>query len=85
MKLADRVNKVRPYFTLEMTSRAAELKYAGHDVINFSAGQPDFNTPENIISAAKTAYTSGTLKISVNASTGGLLLPAAINTPKVLE
>ena len=53
MKLADRVNKVRPSFTLEMTSRAAELKYAGYDVINFSAGQPDFNTPENIISAAK--------------------------------
>jgi aspartate aminotransferase len=41
MKLADRVNKIKPSFTLEMTSRAAELKYAGHDVISFSAGQPD--------------------------------------------
>ena len=62
MKLADRVNKVKPSFTLEMTSRAAELKYAGHDVINFSAGQPDFNTPDNIISAAKSAMDNGLTK-----------------------
>ena len=62
MKFADRVNKVKPSFTLEMTSRAAELKYAGHDVINFSAGQPDFNTPENIINAAKTAMDEGLTK-----------------------
>jgi len=62
MKFSDRVNKVKPSFTLEMTSRAAELKYAGHDVINFSAGQPDFNTPENIISAAKTAMDNGLTK-----------------------
>ena len=62
MKLADRVNKVKPSFTLEMTSRAAELKYAGHDVISFSAGQPDFNTPDNIISAAKSAMDNGLTK-----------------------
>ena len=62
MKLADRVNKVKPSFTLEMTSRAAELTYAGHDVINFSAGQPDFNTPDNIISAAKSAMDNGLTK-----------------------
>ena len=62
MKFADRVHKVKPSFTLEMTSRAAELKHAGHDVISFSAGQPDFNTPENIIEAAKVAMDDGYTK-----------------------
>ena len=76
MKLADRVNKVRPSFTLEMTSRAAELKYAGYDVINFSAGQPDFNTPENIISAAKTAMDQGLTKYT--AGSGMIELRQAI-------
>ena len=62
MKFADRVHKVKPSFTLEMTSRAAELKHAGHDVISFSAGQPDFNRPENIIDAAKVAMDDGYTK-----------------------
>ena len=62
MKFADRVHKVKPSFTLEMTSKAAELKHAGHDVISFSAGQPDFNTPENIINAAKIAMDDGYTK-----------------------
>ena len=52
---SDRVHRVKPSFTLEMTSRAAELRAQGVDVINFSAGQPDFNTPENIRNAAKAA------------------------------
>ena len=62
MKFADRVNKVKPSFTLEMTSRAAELKHEGHDIINLSAGQPDFNTPKNIIDAAKTGMDNGHTK-----------------------
>ena len=78
MKFADRVNKVKPSFTLEMTSRAAELKYAGHDVINFSAGQPDFNTPENIINAAKTAMDEGLTKYT--AGSGMIELRDAICT-----
>ncbi|MBT7083162.1 MAG: aspartate transaminase, partial [Candidatus Marinimicrobia bacterium] len=44
-EFAERVQRVKPSFTLEMTSRAAELRAQGVDVINFSAGQPDFNTP----------------------------------------
>jgi len=67
MKFADRVDKVKPSFTLEMTSRAAELKHNGHDVINFSAGQPDFNTPDNIISAAKSAMDNGLTKYTSGA------------------
>ena len=67
MIFADRVNKVKPSFTLEMTSRAAELKHAGYDVINFSAGQPDFNTPDNIIAAAKSAMDNGLTKYTAGA------------------
>ena len=67
MIFADRVNKVKPSFTLEMTSRAAELKHAGYDVINFSAGQPDFNTPDNIIAAAKSAMDNALTKYTAGA------------------
>ena len=55
LKLSDRVNKVKPSFTLEMTSRAAELRSKGVNVINLSVGEPDFNTPEHIIQAGKDA------------------------------
>ena len=51
-EFADRVHRVKPSFTLEMTSRAADLRAQGVDVINFGVGQPDFNTPENIRQAA---------------------------------
>jgi hypothetical protein len=61
-RLSDRSKKIKPSFTLEMTSKAAKLRSQGVDVINFSAGQPDFNTPKNIINAAKNAMDSGFTK-----------------------
>ena len=67
--LADRVDRVKPSFTLEMTSRAAELISQGIDVIDFSAGQPDFNTPENICEAAKEAMELGKTKYTAGAGT----------------
>ena len=45
-----------------MTAKAAELRSQGIDVLNFSVGEPDFNTPQNIIDAAKTAMDSGHTK-----------------------
>ena len=50
-KLADRINKIQPSFTLQMATIAAELRARGESVINFSVGEPDFNTPGNIIDA----------------------------------
>ena len=67
--LADRVERVKPSFTLEMTSRAAELISQGIDVINFSAGQPDFNTPKNIRDAAVKAMDLGKTKYTAGAGT----------------
>jgi aspartate aminotransferase len=45
-----------------MTSRAAELRAQGEDVINFGVGEPDFNTPDHIIEAGKDAMTQGYTK-----------------------
>tara|TARA_X000001036_G_scaffold423720_1_gene447973 strand:+ start:3794 stop:4990 length:1197 start_codon:yes stop_codon:yes gene_type:complete len=56
------VEKIKPSFTLQMTSRAAELRAQGEDVINFGVGEPDFNTPEHIIEAGKDAMTQGYTK-----------------------
>lgn len=61
-KLADRVHKVQPSFTLEMATRAAEMRAEGIDVINFSVGEPDFNTPAHIIAAGKKAMDDGFTK-----------------------
>ena len=67
--LAKRVKQIKPSFTLDMVTRAAELKNQGKDVINFSAGQPDFNTPENIRNAAKEAMDRGETKYTAGSGT----------------
>ena len=67
--LANRVQQIKPSFTLDMVTRAAELKAQGIDVINFSAGQPDFNTPDNIIKVAKQAMDRGETKYTAGAGT----------------
>lgn len=61
-QLAARVDRIKPSFTLEMTAKAAELRSRGEDVINFSVGEPDFNTPENIRTFAKQAMDEGFTK-----------------------
>ncbi|QOL81212.1 pyridoxal phosphate-dependent aminotransferase [Pseudooceanicola spongiae] len=62
--LSDTLSRVKPSPTIAMTNKAADLKAAGQDVIGLSAGEPDFDTPENIraagiaaINAGKTRYT----------------------------
>jgi len=62
LDFSERVNRVKPSFTLEMTSRAADLRSKGIDVINLSVGEPDFNTPEHIIQAGKEAMDKGFTK-----------------------
>ncbi len=61
-KLANRVNKIKPSFTLEMATVAAEMKSKGVDLVNFSVGEPDFNTPPHIINAGKIAMDKGFTK-----------------------
>jgi aspartate aminotransferase len=53
--LSDRINKLSESETLAMTRKSRELKAKGHDVINLSIGEPDFNTPDFIKKAAYAA------------------------------
>ncbi|MGP4071917.1 pyridoxal phosphate-dependent aminotransferase [Piscibacillus sp. B03] len=62
MNLAERVQALTPSTTLAITSKAKALKEAGHDVIGLGAGEPDFNTPEYILNAAKKAMDEGKTK-----------------------
>ncbi len=53
--LAERVKGIAPSATLAIDAKAKQLKKEGKDVVIFGAGEPDFNTPENIKQAAKKA------------------------------
>ena len=60
--LANRVKTLTPSTTLAITAKAKELKEQGIDVIGLGAGEPDFNTPENILNAAKESMEAGYTK-----------------------
>jgi aspartate aminotransferase len=60
--LAASLARVKPSPTIAVTTKAAELKAAGRDVIGLGAGEPDFDTPENIKQAAIAAIQSGKTK-----------------------
>ncbi|MFC1703443.1 pyridoxal phosphate-dependent aminotransferase [Candidatus Omnitrophota bacterium] len=62
MYLSKRVLNVSPSATLEVTALAKKLKSEGHDVVNFAAGEPDFDTPQEIKNAAKKAIDEGFTK-----------------------
>lgn len=57
--LSDTLARVKPSPTIAVTTKAAELKAQGRDVIGLGAGEPDFDTPENIREAAKRAIDAG--------------------------
>lgn len=62
MELAKRVQTLTPSSTLAITAMANSLKAEGYDVIGLGAGEPDFNTPNHILEAAKNAMTEGHTK-----------------------
>src|SRR6185437_368830 len=57
--LADRTSRVKPSATMAVTDKARALKAAGRDVIGLGAGEPDFDTPDNIKEAAIKAIRDG--------------------------
>jgi len=57
--LADRLAAVKPSPSIEISTKAAEMRAAGADIIALSAGEPDFDTPENIRMAGKAAIDGG--------------------------
>jgi len=60
--LAASLARVKPSPTIAVTTKAAELKAAGRDVIGLGAGEPDFDTPDNIKQAAIAAIQAGKTK-----------------------
>jgi len=62
LRLADRVNAIKPSPTIAVSTLAAELRAQGRDVIGLGAGEPDFDTPDHIKQAAHEAISSGFTK-----------------------
>ncbi|HOG64630.1 MAG TPA: aminotransferase class I/II-fold pyridoxal phosphate-dependent enzyme, partial [Spirochaetota bacterium] len=62
LRIADRVASVQPSATLTISTKAKELAASGKNVIDMSAGEPDFNTPEFIIETAYSAMKKGKTK-----------------------
>ena len=62
MNLASRINLIKPSATLAITAKANALKAEGRDIIGFGAGEPDFDTPDNIKRAAIKAINDGFTK-----------------------
>ena len=68
-RLAARVSTLSPSTTLAITAKAKEMKESGIDVIGLGAGEPDYNTPENILEAAYKSMKEGKTKYTPS---GGL-------------
>jgi aspartate aminotransferase len=70
MIYSQKAEKIAPSLTLAITAKAKQLKKEGIDVIGFGAGEPDFDTPENIeeaaIDAIKKGYTRYTPASGIN-------------------
>jgi aspartate aminotransferase len=62
MRLADRMQKIKPSPTLAVAEKAAKLKAQGLDIIGLGTGEPDFDTPGHIKEAAITALNAGFTK-----------------------
>lgn len=57
--IAERVQKIQPSQTIEITNKVTKLEQEGKPVIRFNIGEPDFGTPEHICQAAKEAMDQG--------------------------
>lgn len=62
MNTTKRISAIAPSLTLAITAKAKAMKAEGKSVIGFGAGEPDFNTPQHIIDAAKEALDKGYTK-----------------------
>ena len=75
-RIAKRMSTLAPSLTLAISAKAKAMKSAGESVVSFGVGEPDFNTPEHIINAAKSALDNGHTKYTP--SSGLLPLRKAI-------
>jgi aspartate aminotransferase len=71
MELASRVKGIKPSPTLAITAKANQMKADGVDVVGFGAGEPDFDTPENIKKACIDSLLAGNTKYTPVPGTNG--------------
>lgn len=67
--ISNRAKSLTPSVTLAISAKAKQLKAEGQDVVGFGAGEPDFDTPEHIKNAAKSALDAGFTKYTAAAGT----------------
>ena len=72
LTLSKKAQAVKPSSTLAITAKAKELKASGVDVVGFGAGEPDFNTPENVCNAGIEAIKTGFTKYTPASGTNEL-------------
>jgi aspartate aminotransferase len=72
MKLSSRLDLIKPSATMQVAEKAAALRLQGVDLIDFGAGEPDFDTPESIKSAAAAAMQAGQTKYTPVGGTDAL-------------
>jgi len=71
--LSNRIQALSPSLTIAISTLAAELKAGGKDVLSFSAGEPDFDTPQAVKDAAVKALDEGFTKYTAVAGIPELL------------
>ena len=72
LTLSEKAKSVKPSSTLAITAKAKEMKANNIDVVGFGAGEPDFNTPDNICEAAIDAIKNGFTKYTPASGTNEL-------------
>ncbi len=72
LELSRKVQRIKPSITLTITAKAKEMQAQGLDVLSFGAGEPDFDTPENIKAVAITAINKGETKYTTSSGTPAL-------------
>ncbi|MBD3292948.1 MAG: aminotransferase class I/II-fold pyridoxal phosphate-dependent enzyme [Armatimonadia bacterium] len=72
MKIASRMDAIKPSATIGMKVKADQLKQEGKDVLSFAVGEPDFPTPDNVVEAAKAALDAGETKYTAASGTNEL-------------
>jgi aspartate aminotransferase len=72
LQISERALHAAPSPTLAITAKANALKAAGHDIVGFGAGEPDFDTPQNVKDAAVRAIAAGQTKYTPSSGTPAL-------------
>jgi aspartate aminotransferase len=83
LKIASRLDPIKPSITLAVTAKAAKLKADGIDVVSFGAGEPDFDTPDHIKDAARASLDKGVGKYTEVAGIAALRKAIAAELSRV--